>query len=582
MLYWGRVTLNQALAICRNRAKADRSKVHFLACGCQPLHLATLLEAHLFEASADDQVGITTGLYGDLTGSLELAATAACVGTFLVMEWSDLDPRLGLRSSGGWSPASVADMLATCQERCSRMAGLIERIAARMPVAVVPPSLPRSPIGTTIRAQSSEVELALEHHVAAFLLQVSKMQGVRVLSRTAQAALTPESPKLDAKMELIAGFPYTIAYADALAAAMVALLHQKTPKKGLITDMDDTFWSGIVGEVGVDGVSWDQEHHTQTHGLYQQMLGHLAEMGVLIGVASKNEQSVVEAGLARKDLLVKGEALFPVHANWGPKSRSVAEILKVWNIDQTAVVFIDDSPMELSEVQTAFPGITCIPFKGKDAAGVWELLGKLRDLFGKPQVGAEDLLRRASLQAAVQMREAGDSGSSPEFLRGLGGTVTIDYRKDPADKRPVELVNKTNQYNLNGLRIGEGEWLRMLELPETVLSVISYQDKFGPLGKIAVAVGTKGDRNVHVSHWVMSCRAFSRRIEHHTLESLFEVWDADEISFDYQPTAKNQPLQDFLSDLGLPAEEAGRLSIGRADFIAKRGELPHSVSQTSE
>ena len=581
VLYWRCVTLNQALSICRNRTQAASSRSYFLACGCQPLHLGTFLTAHLSEKLADDGVEVNTGQYGDLPGTLDVALRSNCVGAVVLVEWSDFDPRLGLRSSGGWSPASIADMLATSSERCIRMADSIERLSARMPVVVVPPGLPHTPIGTTIGSQESIAELELEHCLAGFLLRISRLPGVRVLSRTTMAAVFGSIVRLDAKMELLAGFPYTIPYVDALIASAVGLMVPVTPKKGLITDLDDTLWSGIVGEVGADKVSWDQSSHTQVHGLYQQMLGHLADIGVLLGVASKNEQSVVEAALARSDLYLKADSLFPVRASWGPKSRSVAEILKIWNIDQTATVFIDDSPMELGEVQAAFPGITCIQFKGRDANGVWELLGRLRDLFGKTQVGAEDLLRRQSIQAAEQIRDAGESANSPEFLRGLTGCVTIDYGMDRSDRRSVELVNKTNQFNLNGLRIGEGEWLRMLEAPGAILSVVSYADKFGPLGKIAVAVGSKLNGTIRLSHWVMSCRAFSRRIEHHTLSSLFETWDVEDIVFDFIPTAKNQPLQEFLSALGLVADTPGEVRISRAAFSAKCGELPHTVSHPS-
>jgi len=57
--------------------------------------------------------------------------------------------------------------------------------------------------------------------------------------------------------------------------------------KGLITDLDGTLWLGIVGETGVAGVSWSLAEHAQIHGLYQQLLRHFSEMGVLLAVASK-------------------------------------------------------------------------------------------------------------------------------------------------------------------------------------------------------------------------------------------------------------------------------------------------------
>ena len=90
----------------------------------------------------------------------------------------------------------------------------------------------------------------------------------------------------------------------------------------------ETLWSGIVGEVGVQGISWSQDRHTQAHGLYQQMLGHLSSCGVLLAACSKNEISTVENALSRQDLFLNPESIFPVHANWGPKSTSIAKILK--------------------------------------------------------------------------------------------------------------------------------------------------------------------------------------------------------------------------------------------------------------
>jgi FkbH-like protein len=354
-------------------------------------------------------------------------------------------------------------------------------------------------------------------------------------------------------------------WASELARGLAEVLYPKAPKKGLITDLDDTLWAGLAGEIGPDAVSWHQADHAQVHGLYQQMLAVLADGGVLLGVCSKNEPAVVEAALAREDLFLDAASLFPVYANWGPKSASVAQVLKAWNIGADSVVFVDDNAMELAEVQQAFPEITCIPFPKKDPAKVWNLLGELRDLFGKPLVMEEDRLRSNSLRAGLEIRE-----SSPDFLRSLDGTVTIDYRKNSADKRPLELINKTNQFNLNGLRISEGEWQRYLERKDTLLAVVSYQDKFGPLGKIAALTAEPVGACLRISHWVMSCRAFSRAIERHTLDSLFHRTGAAEIQFAFAATERNQPLQEFFRELGV--SEDGWLK--RSQF-----DLPHRVNE---
>lgn len=574
------MTLNQALALINSRKGNRGNAVYSLACGFEPLHLATLLRAHLLERlPGDGNVEVQSGVYGDLRGNIESAARTAATACAVVLEWSDLDPRLGLRSSGGWSNEAKADLIANCIERYARLEAAIVALAGRMPVALAPPSLPLPPIGNTIRAQSSVLELELEQQLARFLLRIARVSGVRVVERS---RIDAPAAALDARMELIAGFPYTVPFASALAAALVDVLCQPAPKKGLITDLDGTLWSGIAGEIGVDAISWSQEHHTQTHGLYQQMLGHLAGCGVLLAACSKNEMTTAEAALARKDLFLNAESLFPVCANWGPKSASVGRILDTWNIAADAVVFVDDSPMELDEVQRAYPGMTCLAFPGKDPAAVWNLLGRLRDLFGKPELMEEDRLRQSSIRASAQVREMAAEGGSAEFLRTLEGTVTLAWQVDQADKRPLELINKTNQFNLNGRRMGESEWQRLLGRNDTIVAVASYQDKFGPLGKIAVLVGSQAGRKVRVSHWVMSCRAFSRRIEHHMLDSLFRHCDAEEIAFAFANTEKNQPLREFFAAVGVSPDAEGAYRILRSGFVDGRGALPHEVSNLTE
>lgn len=576
------MTLNQALSIVNSSERTGPKKVYYLVCGFEPLHFATFLKAHLLERLPQDDVEIRSGLYGDLVGNIDRATSSPATAAIVVLEWGDLDPRLGLRSSGGWGGEAKTDIVGGLARRFAQLETGLEKLAGRMPVAVARPSLPLPPVGNTIRAQSSVLELELEQQMAAVLLRLARIPGVRVIQAGSLDSVAHPDSRLDAGMELMAGFPYKLAFAGELASASVAVLHQRPPKKGLITDLDDTFWSGLVGENGVDGVSWQQEHHTQIHGIYQQMLGHLADSGILLAVCSKNEAATVETALARKDLFLDPATLFPVCANWGPKSTSVGKILRAWNIGEDAVVFVDDNQMELEEVKRAYPGITCLHFRGKSPALVWNLLGELRDLFGKPVLTEEDKLRRDSLRAAAQIEELGERAATPEFLQGLKGVVTVSWGMDPADKRPLELINKTNQFNLNGLRVDEGDWQRRLEAPNAVLAVISYRDKFGPLGKVAVAMGMRTGGHLRIIHWVMSCRAFSRRLEHHTLECLFRHSGVEEIEFAFQPTEKNQPTQFFFEELGSRRDESGRQTITRADFLSRCGSLPHKVSEVEK
>jgi FkbH-like protein len=573
------MTLNEALALIREHKAGGQERTYYLACGCQPLHLATFLQAYLLLRFPNNDINILTGLFADLLGNLRRAAVSGATAATVVIEWSDLDPRLGLRSSGGWSRQSKKDILLTCAERLPIFADSVRDIALRMPISISPPNLPVPPIGGTTSLQASDLDLELENQISAFLLQLSRVPAVTIIRPPGIRQPSLAASCLDANMELLAGFPYSSGYASELARSWVNVLHPPSPKRGLITDLDDTLWAGIVGEVGASMVSWDQEHHTQAYGLYQQMLGHLADCGVLLGVCSKNEPAVVREALSRSDLLLECEKLFPICSGWGSKSSAVTEVLRVWNIGEDAVVFIDDNPMELSEVRQAHPHITCLQFPCKNPSKVWELLGQLRELFAKPFMTEEDRVRSSSIRAGAWAREVETSQVSENFLRSLNGFVTVDYRKNPSDPRPLELINKTNQFNLNGTRISDGEWRNVVMADKTVIAVVSYQDKFGPLGRVATLVGKCSGDCFKITHWAMSCRAFSRHLEHHTLDSVFRRTGVAEIEFAFHPTERNQPLQEFFQSIKVRHDGPGRCRLSRSQFLAEAGALPHQTSE---
>jgi len=239
-----------------------------------------------------------------------------------------------------------------------------------------------------------------------------------------------------------------------------------------------------------------------------------------------------------------------MEVNWGPKSESVARILKTWNVGPDSVVFVDDSSLELAEVKASHPEIECVQFPTKDSAAIYELVFRLRDLFGKSSLSQEDAIRLKSIRSShsgLPVYEAGKAAST-RFLEQIEADVSFDFNKSPLDPRALELVNKTNQFNLNGKRYTEASWYKYFLDPTSFLMLVSYKDKFGPLGKIAVVAGRRS-KQLSVDMWVMSCRAFSRRIEHRCLEEMFAKFDVDEIELDYSPTDRNSPLSQFLKDI---------------------------------
>lgn len=552
----------------------------FLACGFTPLHLQTFLAAHLRKRLPRERVEVKTGLFGDLAGSIERLQPSECDILAVVIEWQDLDPRLGIRSLGGWRAKDLPDIVKSANLAATRMEQSLRRASASVPICVCLPTLPLPPLFTTPTRQAGDYELQLRELVASFAASICSEPSIRVLNAQRLDELSPPHARFDVQSELMAGFPYKLTHASAIAELLAALIQNPTPKKGLITDLDDTLWAGILGEVGTEGISWDLDRHTHMHGLYQQFLGSLASAGVLIAVASKNDPALVEKAFERRDMILSKENVYPFEVHWSRKSESAQRILKAWNIGPEAAVFIDDSPMEVAEVKAAFPEMECIVFPNNDYQAIWDLLKRLRDLFGKSVISEEDSIRLKSIRGADTVREAREAtGSSlDDFLQSADASIRFAFGKQAADSRAFELINKTNQFNLNGKRLTEAAWKNYLNDPATFFMTASYEDKFGPLGKIAVLLGRIQGKALRVESWVMSCRAFSRRIEHQSLKQLFEKFDAKEICFDYQATPRNGPLQEFFAEL-LGSPLSADLRFSRAAFSEKSPSLFHRVEE---
>jgi len=573
------VNITEALKITQSAPRDARPFAVTLACGFTPLHLQTFLAAHLQQALPDRKVVIASGLYGDLVGTLQGTNEASLPdGLVVALEWADLDARLDYRSAGSWGVDAVNDIVSNARAALERIASALARIPSGLRLALSLPTLPLPPLFHTPGWRASAHQLALQADLAHFAAELAHAGRVAGVNAERLAEESPAAARLDLKSDLYTGLPYTVHHADRLASQLARALAPPSPKKGIISDLDDTLWNGIVGEVGPEAVTWDLASHAQLHGLYQKLLASLADAGTLIAVASKNDPAVVEKAFERSDLLLRPQQVFPIEVHWNAKSGSVGRILETWNIGADSVIFVDDSPMELAEVAAAHPGIECVLFPKDDHNACLAMMRHLRDRCGKEHISHDDAVRLESIRQGAAFREQASGGAAPEsFLQGIGAVVTFDYAAGD-QPRALELVNKTNQFNLNGRRYTEADWRKLLAVPGAILAAVGYEDKFGPLGTIAVVVGRVLDHSFEVETWVMSCRAFARRIEHQTLRTLFEATGASEIAFDFTPTAKNGPLREFFAGL-LGEQPQPGFHLTRAQFEKSCPALYHEVRE---
>lgn len=565
--------LIEALTEINSAAARTTEKQVYLACGFTPLHLQTYLAAHLQRLEANERIVVRTGVFDDLIGNLDrMAASGASLGV-CVVEWPDLDPRLGVRRLSSWNFRDFDQVVSSVQNALGRLASGLRVACRSLRVVVALPTLPLLPVAYRGAERLGVLDAKLRSLVANVALDLAGEPRI-VLLRSEFTDATCAAFDIDS--EISTGFPYRMAHADILAEAIARLALPRSRMKGIITDLDDTLWKGLIGEVGVTDISWNLEHNAQVHGLYQQLLHWFSAEGVLVGIASKNApEAVMKAFDERRDLLLRREDVFPFEIHWNSKADSVGRILRQWNIAADAVVFIDDSPLELAEVAQAHPGIQTRQFSARPSHFL-HLWRELRELFAADMIGAEDTVRAQSLRETARLIENMSATTDREdFLSQLEARIRFEFSADATNRRALELVNKTNQFNINGRRFDESTWSALLAVPNSFLFTCTYEDKFGPLGTIAVAQGQLHGRNADVRAWVLSCRAFSRRIEFAMLQELIRQFDLERVDLDYHATDRNGPVREFLEALCITAVAPVRIE--RAQFESTCPKLYHAV-----
>ncbi len=335
-------------------------------------------------------------------------------------------------------------------------------------------------------------------------------------------------------------------FLDAAAQEIVSCrAADPAPGKVLVTDLDNVMWHGVIGEDGAN-IACSPEGRGYPHFIYQNVLQTLKENGVILAVVSRNDPQLANAGLDHPDMVLRRDDFVAVLASYQSKSSQIERLARHLNLGLASFVFVDDNPVELQEVQAALPAVTTLQFP----ASVNELpilTSQLGALFSRPHVTDEDR-RRTSLYcvslagiAPTQAKGADITG----FLGQLGMHLTIREPGVENSARALQLIGKTNQFNLNGRRL-DVEALRDCIGSGGRLFTASLVDRYGAHGEILACL-IAGDGTVETL--VMSCRVFQRQVEFAFLAHLDEVLGYPSFQFRYRCTARNEPTLRFLKTL---------------------------------
>ncbi|MGV2123728.1 HAD-IIIC family phosphatase [Agrobacterium vitis] len=298
--------------------------------------------------------------------------------------------------------------------------------------------------------------------------------------------------------------------------AAYRVINQVDTVKMVIFDLDDTLWRGQIAEHYGEGGNWPMVDGWPI-GLWEA-IQHLRARGIIIGIASKNEISIVRDRWERaiNPAWIKLEEFVFTEINWNPKAENIRKMIEAAALTPKSVVFVDDNPVERESVRLALPGVRVIgsnPFETKRLL-LWSAETQ-RPYLTKESLQREDMMRKQALREQER-----SSMSREEFLRSLDCKVKlmeISTSSDPRLVRSVELLNKTNQFNTTGQRWKTAEIDQFLELGGRIYA-FEVADRYTAYGLVGVILYKHG----HFEQFAMSCRVLGLGVEHSVLSTIIE------------------------------------------------------------
>ena len=362
-------------------------------------------------------------------------------------------------------------------------------------------------------------------------------------------------------VQVVFGVCDFVALAQPVAAPIVTGSPSGKPAKVVVWDLDETLWTGVLAEDGVEGVRVRPEAVAA--------IRMLDERGVLQSIASKNDSS--EALAALKGFGLADYFLHP-QIHWNPKSGSIAAVAGALNLGLDSIVFIDDQPFERGEVETAHPSVRTLPHTvvGALATHPWF------DLAVTAESRQRRLLYRDEEHRAEAFQTAGADYAA--FLRASQITLRMEPLIQADVERVFELSQRTNQLNFTGRKYAREEVQALLGLTGGAMGLcLRCADRFGDYGLIGFAI--VDEAKGRVSELFMSCRVQRKRVEHALFAALglgMAERGAADMRVAYRETGRNGAALEMLSALGFtaPADPDGfwtRLTvapIAESDIVA--------------
>lgn len=333
---------------------------------------------------------------------------------------------------------------------------------------------------------------------------------------------------------------YMISAATLIARKIVA--HLNASHKVIVVDCDNTLWKGECA-INTAEITYD-------YLLFQKYLFQKKNEGFLLAICSKNNSADVENFLAGGDNILGMSDFVACRINWNAKSENIRSMAAELNLGLDSFIFFDDSVHECLEVMNALPQVLILRFPS-DSEAIGDYLKHIWAL-DKVNVTAEDSVRTQLYQQERERKELSVSAiSMDEYIKKLNMEVYVTSIDAEDMDRATQLINRTNQFNLNPVRKNKEQLLSFLREESNAGYIVHCKDRYGDYGISGVVLVSENERSIELDTFLLSCRVLGRRVENAVLSyllSLCERKNGKTLLAGYVDSGRNMPVKQFLDN----------------------------------
>ncbi len=281
--------------------------------------------------------------------------------------------------------------------------------------------------------------------------------------------------------------------------------------KAVITDLDNTLWDGILAE----------KRKLTLNKNYFEFLKSLYVKGIQLIVVSKNDQPDVLDTFNK--LGIDQELFTTIISNWEPKYLNIERLINHTELRPETVVFIDDNPLERTEVKKKIETIHILDIVN------WEILKyhpyiKQRENQSLSEIKTRINRYRTSLKMKELQQE--NNKDSADFLSKLQREISVGEIEPDNLDRFTRLFVETHRINFNPGKFADYdkalEYLYQRLNEGDKLYVISTREGGYSLGLTGAIVISIKDHKAQLTDGTYSCGIIGRDFEQKSLLVIIE------------------------------------------------------------